>query len=74
VALDLTLRTIHFSLNGRWLRGEPAQVAGFPLGVPSAEPVFPLFVVSGRDRLTANFGQNPFVYEPPAGHAPGLWQ
>jgi hypothetical protein len=74
VALDLTARSIHFSLNGRWLRGEPGQVSGFPLGLSSLEPVFPLFVVTGSDRQTANFGQNPFVYQPPPGYAPGWWQ
>ncbi len=76
VALDMDSGNVWFSLNGVWLNGGDPATGYAPSASGITGTIYPM--VSGYpngNELRANFGQNAFVYTPPAGYiaGPDVW-
>ena len=75
IAIDLEQGKFYHSENGVWQDGEPGSSGGLDIklgrtyrcGIDSSELVKPLLE---KQYLDVNFGERPFIYEPPQKYAP----
>ncbi len=73
VAFDAETREVWVSINETWqFEGGPDSAPGRLLDYELGVALFPALNLSEGDVYTANFGQNPFVSDPPEGFFPGV--
>lgn len=82
-ALDMTNGYIYIGRNGTWYNGLSSNaIAPDPTSGATGQgaiygslsgSICPAFGANSTYNITANFGQNPFLYTPPAGYNPGFY-